>query len=259
MVNLANDNPIVDPSKHKTGDKKSNKKSGRVKDKSGDERKLPDSDELLRHLQNTKKLAQKITGMHPSSLGLHPAVYFYSASGRHQPTAVLSICSIVKDLAESGKLNEFCDARAEFEDFLLSNKDLINQITRKTGSMAKGYALLKAYFRLVLVGKMDGKTDQQVTDDLNRSEKFSFLKISGTLKETNSKEFSSGAKQHAFLSEALKSSFNCKICGARKYSKSMTADHVVDKKDGGLGTSSNLQYVHPYCNSAYKDYKERRK
>jgi len=258
MVNLANGLPIEDPSQYKTGRKK--KISGKKReenDESIDERKLPDESVLLRTLQNTKKLARKMTGMHASSLGLHPAVYFYSASGRHQPTAVLSMCAVVKELSDAGKLNDFCKIRSEFEEYLLQQKELINQVTRKTGSMAKGYKLLKEYFWFVLDRFIDGKKASEIIKDLNENEKFAFLKIEEIPEKSKSNEFSTGAKQHAFLEEALASAVTCKICGARKHSKSMTADHVLDKSKGGKGSSDNLQYVHPYCNSTFKDYKQK--
>jgi len=252
LANLANGLPVEDPSKHKT--KRLTKK--RNSNEAIITQVAPDEKETLRLLNNTLQLARKMTGMHPSSLGLHPAVYFYSASGRHQPTAVLAMSAIVHDMKNKNSLHAFCDVRSDFEEFLLEHKDFINQITRKTGSMAKGLKLLKEYLEFVIGGLQEGLGRTEVKNNLANSDKFSFIQIPSLVFSTQVKNFSTPAKQHAFLEEALEAAITCKICDSRKDGKSMTADHMTDKRLGGAASPDNLQYVHPFCNSSYKEHKQ---
>ena len=57
----------------------------------------PNGDETIDFLINTRKILQRISGNHPSSLGLHPAVYFYSPQGRYQSTSLLAMVQLIKD------------------------------------------------------------------------------------------------------------------------------------------------------------------
>ena len=34
----------------------------------------------------------------------------------------------------------------------------------------------------------------------------------------------------------------------------MSADHAVRMEDGGLGDVDNLQWMHPFCNTGYKEH-----
>lgn len=47
----------------------------------------PTGQETRAFLDRCRRVVNRMSGTHPSSLGLHPAVYFYSHTGRYQPTA----------------------------------------------------------------------------------------------------------------------------------------------------------------------------
>jgi hypothetical protein len=53
------------------------------------------SDATIMFLKGVRKISNRISGNHPSSLGLHPIVYFYSAEGRFH-TAFLAVISFVE-------------------------------------------------------------------------------------------------------------------------------------------------------------------
>ena len=242
FVNLANNLPVDDASKYKALQV---------------EKEVPDESGTLKLITNTLRLAKRITGDSSSSFGLHPAVYFYSANGRHQPTAVLAMSALIMDLEKKNEFNVFCDARAALEEFLLEHKDFINQMSRKTGSMAKGYRILKEYYEFVINCISEGNhTHEKIEKLLLTSDRFSFLLKTNPIISVKAKPFSSNTKQRAFLEEALDAAVTCNICGARKDNKSMQADHIVDLEHGGPGNLDNLQYVHPYCNSTFKYYVE---
>lgn len=45
----------------------------------------------LKFLKEVKRISYRINSNHPSSLGLHPAVYFYSQEGRHKPASFFAV------------------------------------------------------------------------------------------------------------------------------------------------------------------------
>jgi len=108
-----------------------------------------DGQGTVKFLKNTKRIVDRISGNHPSSLGLHPAVYFYSETGRYQPTAFLAFARFVQDLEKENLFGVSTLKRAEFEAFLLRHKTFSNQVTVKYGSGTKGFSHLRALFRRI--------------------------------------------------------------------------------------------------------------
>jgi hypothetical protein len=243
LVNIANDLQIIDPSKSKSLGSIPNTEQVAVNE-----------DETVRFSVKTRQLIQRLTGKDPSSLALHPAVYFYSANGRHQPTAVLAVGDLIRQLVKADRLIEFSDHRASFEQYLLDHKGFINQLTTKYGSMSKGYKKMRDYLLTVLSLFVAGMTTDEVTAALTKGE-FDFLFIQKPTLTEQPKDFSKSAKQFKFLAEAMspQRSMICRYCKARLDIKAMTLDHVTDKKDKGLATVENATFTHPYCNSTYKD------
>lgn len=60
-------------------------------------------------------------------------------------------------------------------------------------------------------------------------------------------------KSETFISAALQSVVRCAICGGIVHVNSTSVDHILRKKEGGLGLASNGQITHPYCNTGYKN------
>jgi hypothetical protein len=83
-----------------------------------------DEAETLRTMSGAEKLCRRFTTTHDSSLGLHPAIYFYSSTGKHQPTAVLAIASLIMEMEKGGvkEFIRFTTLRASFEEYILSHK-----------------------------------------------------------------------------------------------------------------------------------------
>jgi hypothetical protein len=241
FVNIANGIPVTDASKAK-------------KELQLIEQVKPNETETLTVMRNADKLARKITGRHPSSLGLHPAVYFYSAHGRHQPTTVLAMASLLMELSADDGFLKFTMVRSKVEQFLLDHKMFVNQLTVKHGSMAKGYRQLKDYYRFILDHFIDGKTSEEVEAELSGHDKYQILVKEKPILTKKAKSFSQNLKQLVYMNEALDKSFECAVCGARIDTKSMHLDHEEDKKNGGLGTADNARWLHPYCDSTYKTY-----
>jgi hypothetical protein len=216
-----------------------------------------DGTQTIKFLNNTKKLVARISSPLASSLGLHPAVYFYSATGRHQPTALLAVTSLMIKLEKENGFIKFSMNRRRFEDFLLTYKDFVNQIVGKFGSGLKGYGKVEKMLSFVLDKIEQGKSDKDILEDLHTDTKFSFLKISTEETGRLQKDFNTETKSAVFFKTALENPLRCKICDCLIHKNTMTVDHIKEKKDGGLGTIDNAQLLHPYCNSTYKAYKEK--
>lgn len=239
FVNIANGLPVIDASKTKKG--------LRLVDQA-----KPNELETLAVMRNADKLARRITGTHASSLGLHPAVYFYAASGRHQPTTVLAMSSLIMELFDVDEFKKFTSVRSIFEQFLLDHKMFVNQLTVKHGSMAKGYRQIKDYYHFILNCFIDNKTAEEVEVELRVHDRYQILVKEKPILTKKPKAFTQKLKQLVYLNEALAKSFKCALCGAYIDTKSMHLDHKLDKKNGGVGTADNARWLHPYCDSTYK-------
>ena len=198
-------------------------------------------------------MARRLTGTHASSLALHPAIYFYSSNGRHQPTAVLAFTVLVKHLEDERLLNEFTSVRHLFEDFLTENKGFINQLTTQYGSMTKGYRQLKDYLLFVLNLFIQGSSGSEVLEALSLSDKYQKLVKYSPVLAQSANGFSKSLRQWKFLKDALAVSFTCCICGSKLNARTSTMDHKKDLKHGGKDAGDNAQWAHPYCNSTFKD------
>jgi Protein of unknown function DUF262 len=212
-----------------------------------------DGAETIAVLSKTLALAKRVTGNDDGSLGLHPAVYFYGPTGRHSGPMFMGTMTLVgRKLSNNDKIffQKFTAVRSKLEDILVNHKDLIATILQKHVSpkrVAKYADFLDELIKhltitgtpteleLVKMSGLDGKV------------------VVGSGSEA-SKEFSDDVKSEVFINVALRSSIKCPLCnGYLDTEKSVSYDHVVRARDGGLGESSNCYLTHPYCNQSIKN------
>jgi hypothetical protein len=211
-------------------------------------------DETLRILKNIRKVAYRLNSNHPSSLGLHPAVYFYSQEGRHKTASFFAVIDFVMELDKQRNMNDFIDVRSRFESFILEYDYLIQQIHRKYRSTQKSYPhISKLFIRMVSVLKAGKDIDESI-NEVVASPDFSYLAFQKPLLQDDfvSKDFSTSQKSAIYMREALQNAPTCKLCGGLIHRNSISIDHTQRKKDGGLATLDNGQLTHPYCNTGYK-------
>ena len=101
-----------------------------------------DGQGTLTYLKKVKRIAQRLSGKHSSSLGLHPAVYFYGITGRYQPAAFLATIGLIQDIELRKSFARFTEHRARFEEFLLQHRYFTNQIVSKFGGRLKSFESL---------------------------------------------------------------------------------------------------------------------
>jgi len=104
-------------------------------------------EKTARFLKETRKIAWRINSNHPSSLGLHPVVYFYSQDGRHKVASFYAIVRLIMDLITSKKINKFINARSKFEMLIQEYDYLTQQINRKYRSAQKSYKKISLFFK----------------------------------------------------------------------------------------------------------------
>ncbi len=212
-----------------------------------------DGTETLKYLRAVRRSALRIAGTAPESLGLHPVVYFYGATGKFQSSAFLAAVAFVDELERRKAFVKFTGARQRFEEFLLRYRHFINQVGRNYGAGQRGVKAILMMYDGVLSGVVDGKSDDAIIEELRGQPALRFLAEITLEDKKHGKNFSRETKSAAYLREAMGKELRCKICEARLHFKSISIDHRVRREGGGSGTEDNAQLTHPYCNTGYKE------
>lgn len=208
-----------------------------------------DGQGTIKALKGLKRVMGRITGNGSPSLGLHPAVYFYSQTGRHWDMIFVSIVNVFAKAIRNNDdefFKKFTLNREAIEDLFLRNKALIGQanIAIRSGSrVAKWSQLIEDAAR----GKIfsNGVSQDEILDELDLEGKV----IASEISEVG-QNFSDTTKSAVFLRESIAAAHKCPICsGLVLAEKSVSYDHIVGKAKGGVGGIDNVQMTHPYCNS----------
>ena len=217
-----------------------------------------DGKETLDLLKKVRKVVWRINSSHASSVGLHPAVYFYNTIGKHQQSSFLAWCSLVIEYEEKDFFNKFIPVRKQFEEFLLKHRILPIQIIRKFGSLVRSYKPLKKYFGHVvdLISKVE--SEQNILAAIKRD--FDYLNPEEKeIERTKRKDFSSDVKNAAVILHDLSGQKKCEICQGYIHPIAKSIDHDNDKKFGGDGNLDNAAVTHFYCNTGYKNWLQHQK
>lgn len=235
LVNVVNNVAVADSSNKRVG-----KEEGFVAD--------PDGAKTIAYLINAREMMQRICSNHPSSLGLHPALYFYSPSGIFQPGALLAFVTLFRGWGTK-EFESFTRARSKFEDFLLTHRG-ITEAVRKLGSGARSRPRILALYRTIFSNIERGKTAQEIHDVLAANPDFAFLVVDPPPKAgTPGKSFNREVKGGAFLQGALPIAPKCPSCGGLLHRNGMQTGHKEHKRSGGRDNIANAQMQHPFCNS----------
>jgi hypothetical protein len=211
-----------------------------------------DGAQTIKILKKFLKIGNRMTGNDPSSLGLHPAVYFYTERGKHSRFLFLGMLkALAKHINDNDKtwFEKFTNARKEIEDLLISGKILINQ----------GLANVSSNQRIERVAKLiNGLVALHTSGTpLENNHIISLLELKGepgSLQPVDyAKDFSSEVKSAIFLKAAINSAISCSICGGLlNPTLSASYDHIVPKAAGGDGQLQNGSLTHPFCNTGVK-------
>ena len=209
----------------------------------------------VKYLKEARKIAWIINSMHSSSLGLHPIVYFYTLDGRHKPVSFYAIVGLIIDMNKDNSFNQFLDVRPKFEDLLLKYDYLIQAIYRKYRQGIDSYKHIKNFFSKCIELLLTNLTIEDTVSKAILDKNFNYLEINNKNEnQITSDDFTDNRKSAIIINKSLPKALKCEICHGLIDPKSITIDHIDDKKNGGLGNIENGQIAHPYCNSTYKEY-----
>jgi hypothetical protein len=208
-------------------------------------------DTTMEFLGKTKRVVERISSDDPGSLDLHPFVYFYSDGGRHLPSSFLATTEMIVQLNKDNRFRWFTGLREQFEDFLISQRQLIPQIVRKARGEIKAVHAIKAFFMYCLLAlDKEEASEETLLASLRSSDEYSYLKPTAYQDAEYGKNFSTEAKSKTFIDYQLDHAIRCNVCNARVPNSQISFDHDLDKKFGGDGNPENARMLHHYCNSA---------
>lgn len=208
-------------------------------------------DETLQYLLATRKVIRRILSNDPSSLGLHPALYFYSAAGVFQPAALLNAIAWVREMERRDALGAFHKVRGAFEDLIIAHPAIAKPAAHKLGSGRRTRrATITVYERLI--GYL-GDNRPEVAWELLKVD-FPILAADDAHEQAEAEfgeegaPFTRGAKSGATLS-GLAAVERCGLCGGLLHRNGKTVDHEHKRSQGGTSARLNARWVHPICNS----------
>lgn len=217
---------------------------------------LPEDDdgsETVGLLKRAYRLSERLSGNSAPSLGLHPAVYFYTERGKHSRILFLGTVKCFADKIRNNNKNWFQDftrVRAKLEDVLVKRKALISQGLSNLGSNQR-------------IGRFSDLIDTMVSHFNSSGEEFSDEKILAAFHLTGKAGdltvidapvgFSDTIKSALKVKASIEKAHICPICGGYvDINKSVSFDHIVPVQAGGKGTIQNADLVHPFCNTGIK-------
>jgi hypothetical protein len=209
-------------------------------------------EETVSVLTRSLQILNRITGNSPGSLGLHPAIYFYSERGKYSRFLFLGMAALITEKVRSndgGFFKTFTKARQSVEDFLVENKSLIAFVLQNM-SKSQRVTRMKALFEFLVSTAAKGQVP-------TAEDAIAQLGLRGRILDVNaiqsSAQFSDDTKSMLFITAAVAAALKCPICGGYlQPTKSVSYDHVERLRDGGTGEVKNGQMVHPFCNTGMK-------
>ena len=96
----------------------------------------------------------------------------------------------------------------------------------------------------------EGTSEQDILQKIKT--KYNNVNLSEVEEEIGA-DFNSNRKSETYITAALQGVVRCGICGGVVHAHSTSVDHIIRKRDGGVGSVDNGQITHPYCNTGFKN------
>ncbi len=211
-----------------------------------------DGKQTILALKQCLRVANRLTGNDHSSLGLHPAIYFYTERGIHSRFLFLGTLKALSDHIRNNNKQwfvRFTLVRSKLEAIMISSKILINQ----------GLANVNAKQRIDRVAKLVNFLVDELTagNEVDSAAILKALELKGSIGTITPisypSEFTTEVKSAIFLKNAISAALKCPVCGGLLNPVlSASYDHVEPKVSGGKGDVANGQMTHPFCNTGMK-------
>lgn len=216
-----------------------------------------DGKEVVKILKNTLKILERIFSKKPSSLGLHPFIYFYSDIGKHKIGSYYGILELFKEFELKNNYDRFISVRGIFEDTIKEYSFLVQQIIRKNRQSKRGFKEVANFYKLIidLIVENNILKPNLIVSEIKKKPEFKYLQIDIVDNEEQGmkENFSRGKKQIIKVNTLVQNIPRCPICDGYLSTVSSSVDHIQRKRDGGTGDIQNGQLTHLYCNTTYKN------
>jgi hypothetical protein len=218
----------------------------------------PDDQEgkqTLNYLTRARDTIKLICSNYPSSLGLHPALYFYTSDGVFESAALFNAADWFTDLQRRGKLIDFLKIRRQFEALILKHPVIVKPPIHKLGSGVRTRARVVLLYERIFELLLTGSTPDNVWTTIIEEPMFLFLKPDEQEQKEmmasggQGKPFNRRAKTAGYFVSALPAAVKCALCGGLLHVNSIHSDHAEEKSQGGSSAPENARPVHPICNS----------
>lgn len=213
-----------------------------------------DGSGTVQHLDQVRRVTERVFGRkHSGSLAFHPALYCYDIRGKFVPKALIGAIEFVRDLDNRKMFFEFTKHRKDFEDFLVRHSHIMTQIGRSQGSGGRrGVSAVKTLYVSLFESLRAEKPEDEIIESMTSDRALEFLDWREPIENDGGEKFSKSDKAQAVIRKALETDI-CPECGGRLYIKDRSYDHDQRKADGGKSVASNVELMHPYCNTGYKE------
>ncbi len=211
-------------------------------------------EETIQVLKRAQKFIRILNSDHPSSLGLHPIIYFYSKDGRLKVAMLYAMTYFIMLLNEKDKMKDFIKVRKSIEDIIFNYDYIIQQINRKYRSAINGAEHIARFLYQCQQFLNEGSNITETLKKIKVMDNYGYLTLNEmeSTNATTSSDFNENRKSAVFIQESMRSLNLCKICGCPVHKNSISIDHIQKKSEGGLGTINNGQVTHPFCNTGFK-------
>lgn len=212
----------------------------------------------IAYLKEAKRIAELVTSKSSGSLGLHPAVYCYTATGKFQAAGFFAQVQFVQYLEKMAAFQKFTYARQRMEEFLVFYKYFFNQLIGKVGSGTRSLKTLLELYIFLYERFSENKSIIEVKDLVLKTAPFAarLKEVPEAGASTTQPRFARETKAAIRLNAALSAAPRCLICHARYHENAVSIDHVKTVRAGGIGSMTNGAVTHPYCNTGFKNWAE---
>jgi hypothetical protein len=215
--------------------------------------------QTINSMKRSLEVLKRITGNSPGSLGLHPAVYFYNERGKYNRFLFLGMILLAAKkitFNDGDFFRKFTIARTYVESFLITNKSIITLLLQNMSKKQRIPRMADMFEYLIDVASSPPNSSD-LGGKLTFSNVASKIGLSGRVLDIGESQasaaFNDDTKSTIFINTFLPNLPKCSVCqGYLDPTKSVSYDHKIRKREGGRGTVSNGQIVHPYCNTGFK-------
>lgn len=207
-----------------------------------------------RYIDKTYGVVKYVAGKDFASLSLHPAVYFWSATGNHQPAAFLAVVLFVQEMLHRDELFQFTLVRARFEEFLVDYASIEKNILGRHGGWKKSLGPMKRFLRTVFDGLKDGKSKAEIQAEIRGQDLLTEPEEPLAISTSRWRETKASLRRKVSLEMAPR----CGICKARLVVADASDDHITRRAAGGTDLEANAQLSHHFCNHGFKNYFDQR-